>query len=101
MKETIGSPPDYRFGVLAGDRSVDPISSLIIPGDDDGKVSIESAKLQGMADFMVVHASHLFFPSDGEVHRQTAYFLRHGSFRRKDSDGVQTVRLKSSVRYFR
>ncbi|HOS98327.1 MAG TPA: hypothetical protein PLR71_00810 [Deltaproteobacteria bacterium] len=31
------------------------IKSLVIPGTDDGKVSVERAKVDGMADFLVVH----------------------------------------------
>ncbi|MEL7430039.1 MAG: thioesterase domain-containing protein, partial [Pseudomonadota bacterium] len=73
---------DYPMGVIAGNFTIDPVSSAIIPGDDDGKVSVESTKVPGMSDHMVISASHTFFPQNREVHRQTAYFLRFGAFAR-------------------
>ena len=76
----------YELGVIAGNGTIDPLSSYIIPGDDDGKVSLESAKVEGMQDYIVVSESHLFFPGNAEVHRQTAHFLEHGYFRRDDGD---------------
>lgn len=74
---------DYELGVVAGNSTIDPVSSAIIPGDDDGKVSIESTKLEGMKDHITVSASHLFFPANDTVHEQTAHFLKHGTFKRE------------------
>ncbi len=71
---------DYPLGVVAGNFSIDPVSSHIIPGDDDGKVSVESTKVPGMKDHVVVYASHTFFPQNDTVHAQTLNFLRFGSF---------------------
>ena len=80
FKEIFGNV-DYELGVIAGDRSIDPVSSLlIITGDDDGKVSIENTKIKGMKDHITIHATHTFMPSNTEVIRQTEYFLQHGSF---------------------
>jgi triacylglycerol lipase len=56
------------------------ILSLLIPGPDDGKVSIESAKLQGMAGFCVVPASHPFIMKDPLAIEQTLLFLAAGAF---------------------
>jgi esterase/lipase len=75
---------DYELGIIAGNFTIDPISSSIIPGDDDGKVSIESTKLEGMKDHIVVSASHTFFPSNKEVQKQTLNFLQHGIFKKDD-----------------
>ena len=75
-------PVDYEMGVIAGNFSIDPISSSIIPGDDDGKVSVESTKVRGMRDHITVRASHSFFPQNRQVHAQTFNFLRFGAFRR-------------------
>lgn len=72
----------YELGVIAGDLSLDPISSRFIRGNDDGKVSIESTKLEGMKDHIVVKASHTLFPHSREVQEQTLSFLRDGCFRR-------------------
>lgn len=74
--------PDYDVGVITGDRSVNPILSFITPGKDDGKVSVESARLEGMKDFLVVHTSHPFIMNDPTVQDQVSTFLLTGRFSR-------------------
>ena len=81
FSEMLG-PVNYELGVLAGSASLDPFSSLIIPADYDGKVSIESTKVEGMTDHLIVHATHMFFPRNKTVLRQTEHFLKHGFFKR-------------------
>jgi len=71
---------DYPVGIITGNRSINLILSMLIPGDDDGKVSIERAKLEGMADFLVVPHTHPMIMDSDEVIRQTHYFLQHGKF---------------------
>jgi triacylglycerol lipase len=73
-------PVTYPVGVIAGDRSINWINSLLIPGRDDGKVSIERTKLPGMNDHIVVHTAHPFIPKNREAIRQTIQFLRTGAF---------------------
>lgn len=76
---------NYELGIIAGNYSIDPISSTIIPGADDGKVSIESTRLKGMKDHIIVPATHTFFPDNSDVLRQTSYFLKHGHFHRQEN----------------
>jgi esterase/lipase len=71
---------NYELGIIAGNATIDPISSAIIPGENDGKVAVERTKLEGMKDHIVVSASHTFFPSNKEVQNQTLYFLKNGNF---------------------
>ena len=73
---------DYELGVVAGNASIDPVSSAIIPGDDDGKVSVESTRVSGMKDHVIVSATHTFFPGNKTVQRQALAFLRNGRFQR-------------------
>lgn len=73
-------PADFEVGIITGDRTIDPISSWIIDGKDDGKVSTEQAKLEGMAAFQVVHVSHAFIMKDPEVVSEVINFLKTGSF---------------------
>jgi len=75
---------DFELGIITGDRSINLILSMLIPGPDDGKVSIERAKIAGMTDFMVVHHSHPFIMSEPDVIEQTIYFLRYGRFSRSE-----------------
>jgi triacylglycerol esterase/lipase EstA (alpha/beta hydrolase family) len=71
---------NFELGIIAGNMTIDPISSAILPGENDGKVSVESTKLKGMKDHIVVSASHTFFPSNKTVQKQVLYFLKHGNF---------------------
>ena len=73
-------PANYPVGVIAGDRSINWINSLLIPGPDDGKVSVERARLVGMSDFVVIHAAHPFIMRNREAIRETLQFLCTGQF---------------------
>ncbi len=74
---------NYPVGVITGDRNAffDAWLSRLIPGVDDGKVSIERAKVAGMNDFLVVHESHPFIMNSDYVMAETVYFLSHGRFK--------------------
>jgi len=78
---------DFPVGIITGDRYAffDAWFSFLIPGEDDGKVSVERAKVDGMSDFLLVHESHSFIMDSDYVKAETVYFLIHGTFRhRKD-----------------
>ena len=78
-------PVDYPVGVIAGDQYAffDVWFSSILPGKDDGKVSVERAKVDGMRDFLVVHESHAFIMNSRYVQMETLHFLKHGVFKHK------------------
>ena len=73
-------PANFPVGIIAGDRSINWINSLLIPGSDDGKVSVERTKLAGMTGHIVIHATHPFIMKNREAIRQTIQFLRTGNF---------------------
>lgn len=72
----------FETGVIIGDRSYNPLYSYLIPGADDGKVSVERAKVNGMKDFLVVPRSHSFIMNSDMAIEQTINFLESGSFYR-------------------
>jgi triacylglycerol lipase len=73
-------PVHFDLGVIAGDRSLNPWFSRIIPGPDDGKVSVENTKVEGMKDFRVVHSSHTWLMWRRQTVRQIEHFLAQGRF---------------------
>lgn len=79
-------PANFDVGVITGSNTTNPLFSVMIPGEDDGKVSVEHARLEGMADFLVVPEAHSLIMRDNDVIRQTVYFLEHGHFSRQDEE---------------
>ncbi len=75
-------PIDANIGIITGNKTLDPWFSPLIPGADDGKVSVESAKLKEMTGFMVVESSHAFIMRNVLVIEQIKYFLRYGIFKK-------------------
>lgn len=72
-------PPDYPVGVIAGVRGPG-WNDHLLPGPDDGLVAVESTKLEGMADFIILEAGHSMMRYSGEVAEQVARFLKDGKF---------------------
>lgn len=73
-------PVDYELGIIAGNRTWDPVSSAMIPGSNDGKVSIESTKVPGLTDHITIASSHTFIIYHREAWHQTRHFLDNGKF---------------------
>ncbi len=75
-------PVTYPVGVITGNRHAffDAWLAAEIPGEDDGKVAVERARVEGMTDFLVLPYSHPFIMNAHEVIAQTLHFLRHGRF---------------------
>lgn len=82
---TLG-PVNFDLGVITGDRSLNPVFSYLVPGPDDGKVAVASARVAGMRDFLVVHSSHTFIMMKDEVIQQIVTFLETGKFLRPSPD---------------
>jgi hypothetical protein len=74
-------PAHFPVGIIAGDRSVNWINSLfLLPGHDDGKVSVKRARLDGMSGFIVIHATHMFITYNDKAIHQAIQFLQTGKF---------------------
>jgi len=73
-------PVDFELGVIAGTRSLSPIFSLALPDRDDGKVTVESTKVDGMQDFIEMPFNHTFIMRSNAVIEQVIHFLQRGRF---------------------
>ena len=73
-------PLTYEVGIITGNRSSDPWFAKLIPGPNDGKVSVERAKLPEMSDFLVIPEGHTLIMRSEITIWQILYFLHVGHF---------------------
>jgi triacylglycerol lipase len=85
--KTLG-PADFDVGIIAGEVAINPVFGEALGGKNDGAVTIESARLAGMKDFIVVPYSHTLMLWRSEVVNQVRAFLREGKFARQGNEPV-------------
>ena len=78
--EALLPPIDYPVGIIAGNRSIDPVAGTMLPKPHDGRVSIANTKLEGMTDHVVVDTAHPWLVRNSVAVAQTIAFLQDGAF---------------------
>ncbi len=71
--------PSYNFGVIAGNVSWN-YYGIDIEGENDGYVSVDSTKINGMKHMVIVGATHIGLIYNKEVFDHVVYFLKNGRF---------------------
>ena len=68
--------PPVEFGVIAGDRG----QSVTFKEPNDGVITVENTKLDGMKAWVLVHQAHTFIMNSRQVAQLVIRFLEHGDF---------------------
>ena len=76
---------NFDVGIIAGTISINLILSSLIPNTDDGKVSIESTKLEGMNDHIEMPVTHPFMMKNKQVIAQVVNYLKNGRFEHENN----------------
>lgn len=72
--------PGFEFGILAGGRGDTRGYNPLLPGDDDGTVSVAHTRLAGARDFVVLPLLHSSFMGNEKAIEYTLRFLQKGYF---------------------
>lgn len=73
--------PDFEFAIIAGASGKENGWNPLIPGDDDGTVSVDCTRLPGATDFITFPAQHSFMMDHKDVIAATQRFLETGALR--------------------
>lgn len=73
-------PVNFQLGVIAGTQSINLILSSFLPNPDDGKVSVENAKIEGMCGFITLPTAYPFMMKNEVVIGEVISFLKTGKF---------------------
>ena len=90
-------PVDFDLGVIAGTQSINLVLSTFLPDADDGKVSVASAQIEGMCDFLVLEVTHTFIMRNDDVIEQVLHYLQHGKFASRDEAEEYELQLQSKT----
>ena len=71
--------PPCEFGIVAGGTGRGGFSPFH-PGDDDGRISVETTRLVGARDFVLVPMIHEFIANDPRTFEYVRTFLDEGHF---------------------
>jgi len=79
LEGDLATPP-CQFGIVAGGQGNEQGFNSLLPGDNDGIVTVATTRLAGAADFLIVPRLHSLLPGDPKVMDHTLRFLQRGYF---------------------
>ncbi len=77
--------PTAEIGVLTGGTGSDVGYNRYLPGDNDGKVRVAEARMDGIAAFKLIPQRHFQMPYSDLAYQETRAFLQTGRFLPADS----------------
>lgn len=87
-----------ELGIVAGDRTLNPLFAAWLPGPDDGKVSVAATHLDGERAHIVLHHSHTWLAWRRDTAEAARRFLRTGKFEAGKKSNGKNARTDSDVR---
>jgi pimeloyl-ACP methyl ester carboxylesterase len=79
LEKRLATPP-FQFGIIAGGKAAEKGYNPLLPGDNDVTISVETTKLAGARDFIVLPVLHSFIMDDPKVQECVLHFLQNGYF---------------------
>ncbi|MGJ8698246.1 MAG: esterase/lipase family protein [Verrucomicrobiaceae bacterium] len=73
-----GFREDHEVAVIMGRKQAVPFFRELLDSENDGIVSVEGGKVEGMSDFRVVDGDHTFLMAEEEVRAHVLCYLREG-----------------------
>jgi len=71
---------NFDLGVIAGNKSINPLSILLFKEENDGMVSVQNTRVLNMKDHIVFNCWHMGLIKDEYAIKQTKHFLLFGRF---------------------
>lgn len=71
---------DFDLGIIAGDVPINPLGPIVIEGPNDGTVSVQSTRIDGMNDHIVIGATHTLIMVNPVAMAEVLEYLRNGVF---------------------
>ena len=78
--------PKTDVAIIMGNRSVLPFFRHLLDSENDGIVSVESGKIEGMNEFYILDTDHTFIATNPHAQEITAEFLKKGTSKKMKSN---------------
>ncbi|MCG8414803.1 MAG: hypothetical protein MI746_11350 [Pseudomonadales bacterium] len=73
-------PVEFELGVIAGNVSINPLGGVLLGESNDSVVTVESTKVTGMKEHLVLPVIHTIMMRNNDVIDHTIHFLKTGQF---------------------
>lgn len=73
-------PVQFELGVIAGDVNVNPLAALFLQGENDSVVTVESTRVAGMDEHLVLPVIHTIMMRNNLLIDHTIHYLKTGNF---------------------